>query len=128
MQTDPVYQDLIWEIMSFLRERIDEALSQGIKKENIIIDPGIGFGKTVAHNLEILRRLREFRSLGQPILIGPSRKSVIGNVLDLPVTERLEGTAATIAVSIMNGTNIIRVHDVLEMKRVAQMTDAIQGY
>ena len=94
-------------------------------KDCIIIDPGFGFGKTVAHNLEMLRRLAEFSALGRPILIGTSRKSTIGQVLSLPVEERLLGTAATCAVAIANGADIIRVHDVREMVQVARMTDAI---
>ncbi|RKY00227.1 dihydropteroate synthase, partial [Candidatus Poribacteria bacterium] len=105
--------------------RIERAVEGGVSPERIIIDPGIGFGKTVEHNLEIIRRLREFKSLGKPILIGTSRKSFIGHVLNLPVEERVEGTAATVAISIANGADIVRVHDVKQMKRVAAMTDAI---
>lgn len=125
MQENPQYKCVISEVILYLRQRIGVAVDSGIDKEKIIVDPGIGFGKTVEHNLEILKQLREFKSLGRPILIGTSRKSLIGNVLDLPVEERLEGTAATVAVSILNGANIIRVHDVLAMKRVAKMIDAI---
>lgn len=126
MQENPQYKCVVSEIIAYLRERINEAISFGIDKEKIIIDPGIGFGKTVEHNLEILNKLREFKSLGRPILIGTSRKSFIGKILDLPVEERLEGTAATVAISILNGANIIRVHDVKAMKRVAKMIDAIK--
>ena len=94
---------------------------------NIFIDPGFGFGKTVAHNLEILKRLKEFKSLGQPLAVGTSRKSTIGQVLGgLPVSERLEGTAATVCAAILNGADLVRVHDVKEMVRVAKMTDAIK--
>ena len=125
MQVNPHYDDPINEITSFFRERIQAAVDAGISPDQIIIDPGIGFGKTAEHNLEIIRRLREFKSLGKPILIGTSRKSFIGKVLDLPVDDRLEGTAATVAVSICNGADIVRVHDVKEMLRVARMTDAI---
>jgi len=125
MQADPHYDCVISEIISFLRTRIQAAVDAGISPENIIIDPGIGFGKTVAHNLEIIRRLRDFKTLGKLILIGTSRKSFIGKVLDLPTDDRLEGTAATIATAIANGADIIRVHDVKEMARVARMTDAI---
>jgi dihydropteroate synthase len=96
-----------------------------VQREKIIIDPGIGFGKTSDHSLEILHRLAEFKALGQPILTGTSRKSFIGKVLALPLTERLEGTAATVALSIANGADMVRVHDVRAMKRVVQMTDAI---
>jgi dihydropteroate synthase len=125
MQLDPHYDSLICEIISFLRARIQAAVDAGISPSQIIIDPGIGFGKTVAHNLEIIRRLRQFKSLGKPILIGTSRKSFIGKVLALPVDDRLEGTAATVATAIANGADIVRVHDVREMARVVRMTDAI---
>ncbi|MFH1564082.1 MAG: dihydropteroate synthase [Nitrospirota bacterium] len=124
MQQNPQYTCVVSEIILYLRERIRTAISAGIEADKIIIDPGIGFGKTVEHNLEILRRLREFKSLGRPILIGTSRKSLIGKILDLPVEQRLEGTLATAVISILNGANIIRVHDVLAMKRVAKMVDA----
>jgi len=97
----------------------------GITRENMVIDPGIGFGKTLEHNLEVMRRMRELNTLNLPVLLGTSRKSMIGNVLDLPVNERLEGTAATITLGIANGADIVRVHDVKEMVRVARMTDAM---
>ncbi|MDI6735853.1 MAG: dihydropteroate synthase [bacterium] len=125
MQQNPQYTCVISEIILYLCERIKVAIESGIEADKIIIDPGIGFGKTVEHNLEILRRLREFKSLGRPILIGTSRKSFVGKILDLPVEQRLEGTLATAVISILNGANIIRVHDVLAMKRVAKMVDAI---
>ena len=125
MQSAPHYDSLIFEIISFLSIRIQEALDAGISSNQIILDPGIGFGKTVAHNLEIIRRLREFKCLGKPILIGTSRKFFIGKVLDLPVDDRLEGTAATAAIAINNGADIVRVHNVEKMARVVRMTDAI---
>lgn len=125
MQLDPRYDSLISEIISFLKARIQAAVDAGISPDRIIVDPGIGFGKTVAHNLEIIRRLREFKSLGKSILIGTSRKSFIGKVLGLPVDDRLEGTAATVALAISGGADIVRVHNVKEMARVARMTDAI---
>ncbi len=125
MQVNPSYSPLIPEIIAYLQSRIQLAVDQGIKSDQIIIDPGIGFGKTTDHNLEILHDLRKFKFLNKPILIGTSRKSFIGKVLNLPVEERLEGTAATVAIAIANGADIIRVHDVKEMKRVALMTDAI---
>jgi len=125
MQDNPTYEDVITDIYDFLARRIEAAMTAGIEEKQIIVDPGFGFGKTVDHNLEILRRLREFRSLGRPVLIGTSRKSTIGRVLDKPVEERLWGTAATCAVAIANGANLIRVHDVAEMVQVARMTDAI---
>ncbi|MDI6792399.1 MAG: dihydropteroate synthase [bacterium] len=125
MQNNPSYSNLIGELCHFLRQAVSRALEAGIEAGRIVIDPGIGFGKTVEHNLEILRRLREFRSIGQPVLAGPSRKSFIGHVLDLPVKERWEGTAAAVTTTILHGADIIRVHDVKQMKRVARMTDAI---
>ena len=128
MQASPVYDDLMAEVSAFLRERIEAAKAAGVDERLLIIDPGFGFGKTVEHNLTLLRRLREFKSIGRPILMGTSRKSTIGRVLgDLPSGERLEGTAATVALSIANGANIVRVHDVKEMARVARMTDAVIG-
>ncbi|HDN81011.1 MAG TPA: dihydropteroate synthase [Chloroflexi bacterium] len=119
------YEDLMADIIRELRYSIDIALKAGVEWEKIIVDPGIGFGKTVEQNLEILRRLGELKVLGRPILLGSSRKSVIGYVLDLPPQERMEGTAATVALGIAKGANIVRVHDVKEMVRVARMTDAI---
>lgn len=127
MQTSPVYADLMGDITSFLRERMEVLVAAGIPRESIVLDPGLGFGKTVAHNLELVRRLAEFGRLGRPILIGPSRKSFIGAVLDLPVSERLEGTAAAVALSVVNGASIVRVHDVRAMVRVVRMTEAIVG-
>ena len=106
-------------------EVFDEISRQLDKKELIILDPGIGFGKTVKQNLEILRRLDEYKTIGRPLLVGTSRKSTIGNVLDLPVDERVEGTAATVALAIAKGVDIVRVHDVKEMIRVSRMSDAI---
>lgn len=125
MQQAPCYGDLIGEVYGFLAERIDAAAAAGVRREQIVVDPGFGFGKTVEHNLELLRRLREFRSLGVGLLVGTSRKSTIGTVLDRPVTERLMGTAATCAVAILNGADMVRVHDVEEMIDVARMVDAI---
>ncbi len=126
MQKKPVYRSVVSEIISFLGNRIKKAIEDGISFNKIIIDPGIGFGKTVEHNLEIFRRLREFKILGRPILVGPSRKSVIGKILNLPPEERLEGTAALVACSILNGVQIVRVHDVKEMIQVARMAEAIK--
>lgn len=124
---DTDYLDLTGDIVDYLQESIDIAVGAGVAREKIIVDPGLGFGKTAAQNLEALRRLKELRCLGQPVLIGPSRKSAIGKVLNLPVDQRLEGTAAAVAVGIANGADIVRVHDVKEMVRVARMTDAIIG-
>jgi dihydropteroate synthase len=125
MQKNPAYKDLMGEIISYLEESIAIAKNAGILHEKILVDPGIGFGKTLEHNLEILKRLRELKVLGQPILVGPSRKSMIGKVLGLPVEERVEGTVAAAAIAIANGADIVRVHDVKEIKRVVRMTDAI---
>ena len=123
MQENPHYDNRIEEICEYLAQGIRRARGAGI--EQIIVDQGIGFGKTLTHNLEIIRRLGEFQRLGCPLLVGPSRKSFIGRILDLPVDQRIEGTAAAVTASIMNGANIIRVHDVKEMKRIAQVADAI---
>ena len=119
------YDDLISNIVESLSGSIENAIQLGIDRDNIVIDPGMGFGKTAEQNLEILRRLDEFDNLGRPILVGMSRKSTIGYVLDLPVDQRLEGTMATVALSIAGGADIVRVHDVREMVRVARMSDAI---
>ena len=126
MQRSPVYQDLIPEILTFLRHRVDKAQGEGVCPDRIIIDPGIGFGKTTEHNLKILRSLDLFRSLDKPILIGTSRKAFIGKILNLPnPDDRLEGTAATVAWAIAHGADVVRVHDVKAICQVAQMTDAI---
>jgi len=120
------YHDLLEEIAASLRESIELGQAAGIPEDRIILDPGIGFGKTREENLEIIRRLPELRRLGFPLLIGPSRKSFIGKTLDLPAGERLEGTAAAVALSIAGGADIVRVHDVKPMVRVARMADAIR--
>lgn len=119
------YQDVMAEVISSLRNSLDLALKLGVPRENIILDPGIGFGKTWQQELEILRRLGELKQLGRPILVGPSRKSFIGLVLDLPADQRVEGTAATVSMAIANGADMVRVHDVKQMVRVCRMTDAI---
>jgi dihydropteroate synthase len=127
MQQNPVYEALIPEIMDYLRNGMMIARQAGISEDMIVIDPGIGFGKTFDHNLQIIHNLQEFTLLRKPILIGPSRKAFIGRILgDVPVTERLEGTAAAVAISIMNGANIIRAHDVKEIVKVAKVADAIK--
>ncbi len=119
------YRDLVPDIVTGLGESVSRARELGVREENIIIDPGIGFGKNPRQNLVVLRRLKDLRSLECPVLVGTSRKSVIGYVLDLPVDERLEGTAATVALSIAGGADIVRVHDVKEMVRVVRMSDAV---
>jgi dihydropteroate synthase len=125
MQLNPRYDDCVSEIKSFLRSQALKAIEAGLTEEKIIIDPGIGFGKLLEHNLEILRRLAEFKELGFPLLVGTSRKSFIGQVLNLPVERRIFGTAASVAVAIANGADIVRVHDVPEMVQVARLVDAI---
>ena len=124
-QRQPCYEDVVRDVVGGLKERVVEAISAGIPPSNVIVDPGIGFGKTVAHNLELLRRLKEFHSIPHPLLIGTSRKSLVGRILDLPVNDRIEGTAATVSLSIAGGADIVRVHDVKQMSRVARMADAV---
>ena len=119
------YDDIVDDIKSELSESIEIAKKGGIAEDKIVLDPGIGFGKSVEHNLEIINRLDEIKSLGFPVLIGPSRKSFIGQVLDLPVEEREEGTAAAVSIGIIRGADIVRVHNVKIMARIAKMSDAI---
>jgi len=119
------YEDLLEDVKRELMESVEIATEAGIPENRIILDPGIGFGKTVNQNLELLNRLDEIRGLGFPVLLGPSRKSFIGYTLDLPPDERVEGTAATVSIGIDRGADIVRVHDVAQMTRVAKMTDAI---
>lgn len=127
MQVNPEYEALIPEIIDYLRTSVKIALDAGVDERMILIDPGIGFGKTFNHNLEILNNLHEFTLLEKPLLVGPSRKAFIGKILgDASTSERLEGTAAAVAISIMNGANIVRVHDVKEMVKVARVADAIK--
>jgi dihydropteroate synthase len=127
MQSNPVYAALIPEVIEYLEGSIKKVLDAGVRENMIIIDPGIGFGKTFGHNLTILKNLSEFAALGKPLLVGPSRKAFLGRLLGgAPPHERIEGTAAAVAISIMNGANILRVHDVKEMARVARVADAIR--
>ena len=125
MQKNILYSDLVSDIKRFFNKQCNHAINSGIKESNIMIDPGIGFGKTFDHNFTLLKRLKEFEDLGFPILIGPSRKAFIGDVLNLPSNERVEGTIATIVAGILNGANIIRVHDVKEIKRATIITEEI---
>lgn len=125
MQASPHYDDLFGEIGSFLRDAITRAEDAGV--EQIMIDPGLGFGKTLDHNLGLLRHLDRFASLGRPLLVGPSRKSFLGAILDLPVDERLEGTLAACCAAIMKGARVIRVHDVRAAARASAIIDAIRG-
>jgi len=125
MQANPQYSDVVETIKSFLQRQVGNAVKSGIPKERIIIDPGIGFGKSISHNLLILKHLSAFKSIGVPVLTGTSRKSFIGKILDIPTNERLEGTIATVCMSIINGAQIVRVHDVKGVKKAAVVTDAI---
>ncbi len=127
MQRYPIRKNLIPEIISYLRKSISIAVNAGIDENKIILDPGIGFGKTLQHNLLILKRLKEFKNLGFPILVGTSRKRFIGTILNLPVEERLYGTLATVAVAAMNGAHIVRVHDVCETVQIVKICDAIRN-
>ncbi len=124
-QREAEYDDLVPDVIAGLRRIADIARAAGIAEHHVILDPGIGFGKTADHNLELLRRLLELQELGYPMLLGVSRKSTIGRVLGLPANDRVEGTAAAVAMSISGGADIVRVHDVKQMVRVARMTDAI---
>ena len=125
MQNSPHYKDVVKEIYSCLEKWIDNAMHKGIEPDRIIVDPGIGFGKTIQQNLQILKKLAVFKQLNKPILIGTSRKSLIGNLLDLPINERVEGTIATVCWSITLGADIVRVHDVKAISRAVKMTDIL---
>ena len=124
-ESNPNYEDVVHDTIESLKRSVDEAVRGGISEDLIIIDPGIGFGKDIFQNLEILRRLEEYKLIGRPILIGTSRKSTIGKILRLPIQERTYGTAATVAIAIAKGANIVRVHDVAEMAQVCIMSDAV---
>jgi dihydropteroate synthase len=125
MQVKPTYKDLLGEIVGFLSRAVEQAVGIGIKRELIIIDPGIGFGKSSDDNLKIIRELHTFSSIGQPVLLGTSNKAFIGHVLGLPVESRETGTMATIAAAVMNGADIVRVHNVKAAKETVLMIDAI---
>jgi len=119
-------EDIMFEIKRFLRVAADAAIAAGVSRERVIIDPGIGFGKTAEQNWVVMQRLAELKELGMPILVGTSRKSFIGKLLDLPVTERLEGTAATVTASVLRGADVVRAHDVEAMTRVARVADRMR--
>ena len=125
MQNNPVYDDLIKDISKFFHKQCNIARENGIKKNHIILDPGIGFGKSFEDNFSIIRRLNDICDLGYPVMIGPSRKAFIGNSLSLPPNERIEGTLATVVAGIMNGAKIVRVHDVKEVNRAVKITEKI---
>jgi len=127
MQKSPRYKDLIPEITSGLRQSVKIAKGAGISDDRIVVDPGIGFGKGPEHNLSVLKRLREFKSLGYPVIVGPSRKSFIGKISGAAVGDRIFGTSAAVALAIQNGADIVRVHDVKEMRQVVQITEAISN-
>ena len=127
MQKKPYYEDLMQELTEYFEERKKFARAKGILDQQIILDPGIGFGKRLQDNFQLLRELKKIVDMGFPVLIGPSKKSFIGLTLDLPVDQRLEGTAAAVTTGILKGARIVRVHDVKEMKRVALITDSIRG-
>ena len=125
MQLDPSYNNLINDLIFFFKTKIEIANKAGVLNNMIILDPGIGFGKQMEDNFEIIRELKQIKAMGYPILLGPSRKSFIGEVLNLPVEERLEGTMASITVGIINGANIVRVHDVIETKRTISIVEKL---
>jgi dihydropteroate synthase len=125
MQQNPQYRDLLGEIRSYFEKGISAAAQAGVSSEKIIVDPGIGFGKTLPHNLEILRGLETFKVLGKPIMVGTSRKSFLGKILNLPVDDRLEGSIAAAAYAVMRGANIVRVHDVAATVRALRTIEAI---
>ena len=125
MQSNPIYDDLINDVNSFFKKQIIFAQSNGIDRDNIILDPGIGFGKTFNHNLTIINNLKDLCSLGHPIMVGTSRKAFIGDILDAPPNERVEGTISSVVASVINGANIVRVHDVKEMKKAIMVTEKI---
>ena len=127
MQKNPYYENIVKNIEDFFLEKIKISVNYGIKEDLIILDPGIGFGKSVSDNFIILSKLHKFAEMGHIILVGPSRKSFIGETLGLPVHDRLEGTLASIAISVMNGAKIVRVHDVKEVKRVVTITERIMN-
>jgi len=126
MQQDPTYADVVEDIHTFLAERIRAALGAGIDERRILVDPGIGFGKTLDHNLALLRNLDRLTDLGRPVLVGLSRKSFLGAILDLPAEERIEGTIAADAIAIVRGASIIRVHDVKEGRRTADVAERLR--
>jgi len=127
MQLNPTYGDVLGEIKAYLRERIEKAEKAGVRSDAIIVDPGIGFGKRLEHNLEIFRRMKELEELGKPILVGPSRKRFIGEILGVETSQRLYGTLAAVAFSILQGVHIVRVHDVKPCRQLVDVIDAMMN-
>ena len=127
MQKAPFYNDVVGEVKAFFQERLDHLVNQGVDKRKVILDPGIGFGKRLEDNLALVRGIPSFLELGCPLLLGPSRKSFIGRVLDLPVEERLEGTLAVVAIAVFLGATLVRVHDVMAARRAVDMAWALRG-
>jgi len=127
MQHDPRYEDVVAEIAGFLGARLEAAVAAGVPAERVILDPGIGFGKSVEHNFEIIGRLPELAALGRPLLLGPSRKSFIGKTLAIEAGERFIGTAAAVAACVLGGSHIVRVHDVAAMRQVCDILDAVRA-
>jgi dihydropteroate synthase len=125
MQDNPTYKDVVKEIIDFLKKAVDLAVKSGIAQESIVIDPGLGFGKKLEHNLEIIKNLKRFKEINKPVLLGPSNKSFIGAVTGAPVGERTEGTASVVTTAVFKGVDIVRVHNVKAMKRVVAMADVI---
>ncbi len=126
MQKDPVYGDVVGEVRDWLAERVEHAVSCGIREDRLIVDPGFGFGKRLEHNLELLRRLHELHELGRPVMVGTSRKSMLGMILDVPADERLAGTLATVACGAMSGCHLVRVHDVRPALEVVKVCEAVR--
>jgi dihydropteroate synthase len=125
MHAAPAYRDVMKEVTAELGDALRRGEEAGIERDHLVVDPGIGFAKEARHSLEVLRRLPDLQALDRPVLVGPSRKSFLGKVLDLPVGERLMGTAAAVAASVLAGAHVVRVHDVREMAQVARVCDAI---
>ena len=127
MQEDPRYEDVVDDVKAFLAERVEVAVAAGVAEERIWIDPGIGFGKTLEHNLELLRRLGELRDLGRPIIVGTSRKRFIGAITGREADERIGGTVASNVLALLNGADAFRVHDVAEVKEALDVAEALLG-
>ena len=127
MQDEPRYEDVVDEVKAFLAERVEAAVAAGIEEERIWVDPGIGFGKTLEHNLELLRRLGELRELGRPLVVGTSRKSFIGKIDGSPVEDRIGGTIASSVLAVADGADVLRVHDVAELAQALRVAEAVLG-